>query len=134
MFLQEVPSALEIDDLVNLLPTNKAPGKDAVTAEGLREQLEYLRTPVGLFISTHFISLVRGLHTGASAVILADGFFSPRIQLHRGVRQGCPLAPVLFAIVTVPLINLLNQATAAGRLQALTLPGRSFIGYFSLCR
>ncbi|KAL3682519.1 hypothetical protein R1sor_000541 [Riccia sorocarpa] len=244
-FLQEEPSALELDDLVRLLPSNKAPGKDALTAEGLREQWSYIRTPIGVFVryfwgsgfmpscflesvirllpkvdspvtvgqwrpialltlhykivtkllalrlavllptlvpseqagfirtrssldnilslqlaheylkkqrqhaaflkldfekaydkvapqyllllldrlncGSKFISLVRELHTGASATILADGFFSPKIHLFRGVRQGCPLAPLLFVLLTVPLINLLKQAAVPGRLQALKL-------------
>ncbi|KAL3679550.1 hypothetical protein R1sor_022506 [Riccia sorocarpa] len=51
------------------------------------------------------------------ATVSAEGQVSFPFNLDSGVRQGCPLAPLLYAITTIPLINLFDQATAAGRLQ-----------------
>ncbi|KAL3679347.1 hypothetical protein R1sor_022303 [Riccia sorocarpa] len=47
---------------------------------------------------------------GATATIFADGYASSLIQIRSGVRQGCPLAPLLFAIATVPLIYSVHRA------------------------
>ncbi|KAL3678562.1 hypothetical protein R1sor_021518 [Riccia sorocarpa] len=69
-----------------------------------------------------FTNLVQGLLTGASATIYLDGQVSRTFAVNRGVRQGCPLAPLLFAISTIPLVNSLMQAARSGRIQALQLP------------
>jgi hypothetical protein len=47
-----------------------------------------------------FLRLVQGLILGATAKIHINGPFSAPIRLLRGVRQGDPLSPLLFAIST----------------------------------
>ncbi|KAL3683195.1 hypothetical protein R1sor_001217 [Riccia sorocarpa] len=246
LYLQENPSLREITEVVNLLPRNKAPGLDSLTADGLRKQWDYLATPVTGFIlyywdcqvmpsqhlqavlrllpkvddpvvfghwrpislltphyklvakilavrlatilplvvpcqqtgfvkgrstldnilclqliheylkshrqhavflkldfakaydklaqqylwllmdklncGTRFIRLVKGLHVCASAKILAGGQFSTQISISRGVRQGCPLAPLLFALASIPLVSMLQAAADRGSIKAVRLP------------
>ncbi|KAL3675515.1 hypothetical protein R1sor_025463 [Riccia sorocarpa] len=71
--------------------------------------------------STQFINLVRGLTIGATATIHLHGQFSLPINLNRGVRQGCCLAPLLFAIITIPVILRLQAAADSGHIKALHL-------------
>ncbi|KAL3676461.1 hypothetical protein R1sor_026409 [Riccia sorocarpa] len=254
-FLQEEPTPHEIDDLVNLLPHNKSPGIDALSADGLRKIWHILRTPTSKFmlhfwetqlilsqfmeavicllpkvdfpvtigqwrpislLSLHykllakllalrlalllpsllppqqtgfiksrstldnilvlqltheylrshkqsaiflkldlekaydrvsiqylllllhrlncgplFIKLILALHTGATAKILADGEYSSKIHIHRGVRQGCPLARLLFAIATLPFISMLQSAVDSRQLQGVNL-GPEGVIYASL--
>lgn len=56
-----------------------------------------------------FIKLVRGLVEGASSKIHANGLFSNEIPDSKGVRQGCPLSPLLFAISSQPLMDFLDH-------------------------
>jgi hypothetical protein len=48
-----------------------------------------------------FIELVQGLVTSSIAKVHFNGWFTERFNLGRGVRQGCLLAPLLFALVTL---------------------------------
>ncbi|KAL3695157.1 hypothetical protein R1sor_008808 [Riccia sorocarpa] len=86
---------------------------------------EYLwQTMEAMNISEKFIRLTRGLVEGATSKLHINGFFSKEIILERGVRQGCPLAPLLFAIATQPLMLILREKEAAGKLQGLKIKGQ----------
>jgi hypothetical protein len=63
-----------------------------------------------LGITGKYLALVKGLVTGATAKIHINGIFSTAIPILRGVRQGDPLAPLLFAIYTQPLLAQLDKA------------------------
>jgi hypothetical protein len=49
--------------------------------------------------------------------------FTKRIPLERGVHQGCPLAPLLFALVTQPLMLILKAKLQTGKIQGLNVHG-----------
>ena len=46
-----------------------------------------------------FIGWVRKLYSNATSILNINGFFSDRIPLKRGVRQGCPLSALLYVLV-----------------------------------
>ncbi|KAL2624044.1 hypothetical protein R1flu_008289 [Riccia fluitans] len=48
--------------------------------------------------------------TNAKTLVHINGAFTPSFMLQCGVRQGCPLAPMLYALNTIPLMGLLKQA------------------------
>jgi len=52
-----------------------------------------------------FCSWVRGILGNVSAVVLVNGDLIEDLPITRSVRQGCPLALVLFALVTEPLVR-----------------------------
>ena len=56
-----------------------------------------------------------------SRVILNRGVTSD-ISLTRSVRQGCPLSPLFFAIVTHPLLVMLSSLATNGDIVGLHLP------------
>ncbi|KAL3678729.1 hypothetical protein R1sor_021685 [Riccia sorocarpa] len=57
----------------------------------------------------------------ASATVHHDGDFTEDFAVTRGVRQGCPLAPFLFALSTEPLMRLLQQAAEENRIQGIKI-------------
>jgi hypothetical protein len=49
-------------------------------------------------INEHLIALIKDLYTGTEACVVANGCESEWFQMHSGVRQGCPLSPLLFNV------------------------------------
>jgi exonuclease III len=87
-----------------------------------RVDFKYLWTTlekVGL--GGHFLKLVQGLVLGATAKVHINGLFTEEIPICRGVRQGDPLAPLLFAIATQPFITYLDAQIQSKRLPTVFL-------------
>ncbi|KAL3682477.1 hypothetical protein R1sor_000499 [Riccia sorocarpa] len=70
-----------------------------------------------------FIARIRGLMTGGTSKVHVNQAFTSAIKIKRGVRQGCPLAPLLFALSTQPLMCILRVEEEKGSLRGITLPG-----------
>ncbi|KAL3692814.1 hypothetical protein R1sor_006465 [Riccia sorocarpa] len=58
-----------------------------------------------------FIARIRGLMTGGTSKLHVNQAFTSSIKIKRGVRQGCPLAPLLFALSTQPVSRSLKGLT-----------------------
>ena len=50
-------------------------------------------------IGENFIKWVTTIYSNATTLININGFFTERIPLKRGVRQGCPLSSLLYVMV-----------------------------------
>ncbi|KAL3688832.1 hypothetical protein R1sor_015141 [Riccia sorocarpa] len=70
---------------------------------------------------TKFIELAQGLVEGSVSKLHMNGTFSEEINIECGVKQGCPLAPLLFAISTQPLMLILRKRESEGSLKGLAL-------------
>ena len=69
-----------------------------------------------------FLDWVRLFYTGVQSAVKVNGHLSSFFSLSRGVRQGCPLSPLLYVLVAEVLaVNI----RANPRIKGLTLPGRS---------
>ncbi|MCO5614304.1 hypothetical protein L7F22_068582 [Adiantum nelumboides] len=78
-----------------------------------------------------FLGMVKTLFQNASASIQVNGYISDSFQLVRSIRQGCPLAPLLFAIATDPLLRNLDLQLQRQAIKPLPLPqGQSFLAQF----
>ncbi|KAL3692001.1 hypothetical protein R1sor_005652 [Riccia sorocarpa] len=80
-------------------------------------------TLTAIGISQNNIRRIQGLVQGGAAQVHVNGRFTRRFEVTRGVRQGCPLAPLLFAIATQPLMRLLREEEANGRLRGVNYGG-----------
>ena len=66
-----------------------------------------------------FCKWVQTLYTGVQSSVIVNGFLSKFFNLHRGVRQGCPLSPLLYVLVAETLAAALK---ACPRIKGLSLP------------
>ena len=71
--------------------------------------------------SPEFIHLTRGLTEGSFSKVHFIGLFTNKFPLQRGVKQGCPLAPLLYALSTQPLMLLLKSRLASGQIQGVDI-------------
>ncbi|KAL3698494.1 hypothetical protein R1sor_012570 [Riccia sorocarpa] len=86
------------------------------------------RTLERLGFDRQFVQLIQGFAWAGSARVHVNGAFSTEIKVERGVRQGCPLAPLLFALCSQSFMLLLRRAESEGRLKGLQIePGRSVL-------
>eukprot|EP00253_Pinus_taeda_P002838 PITA_02838 len=70
--------------------------------------LRLLLTHLGFNYS--FISWIMGCISNVSFVVLINGAASPFFKSQRGLRQGCPLSPLLFLLVAEGLSRLIHKA------------------------
>lgn len=63
-----------------------------------------------------FLTLVKGLLEHAISKVHVNGRFTNEITLTKGVRQGCPLSPILSALSMQPLMDYIDHALRTGRL------------------
>ncbi|KAL3692069.1 hypothetical protein R1sor_005720 [Riccia sorocarpa] len=75
--------------------------------------------------SDKFISVVKALQEDAESSLLFNGRVLPPFLIGKGVssgvRQGCPLSPLLFVIATCPLIAAIKSENANRRIRPVDL-------------
>ena len=71
----------------------------------------------------NFIKGVHCLLGNARTLVSLNGSLSPAITLRRSIRQGCPLAPLLFVIVADALGWLIQDSLSAGLIKGVPVPG-----------
>lgn len=55
------------------------------------------------------IKIIKETYIGSTTRIETDGKVSSTLFIHKGVRQGCPLSPLLFNLCLEPLIRRINN-------------------------
>lgn len=65
-----------------------------------------------------FRKWVELMYSDPSATVLTNGIMSPQIRLNRGVRQGSPLSPLIFALFLEPLAIALRTNLVIQGVQA----------------
>ncbi|CAI5481924.1 unnamed protein product [Closterium sp. Yama58-4] len=70
---------------------------DTIARPYLFETLRKLGAP------EQFVKWTEGLHRGSGTTIAINGWIGDQVEMQRGVRQGCPLAPYLFLCALEPL-------------------------------
>lgn len=61
-----------------------------------------------------FGELLRELYENLSSDLLINGVVQAEIAIHRGVRQGCPLSPLVFVFDLDPYIRVLVEKPKLG--------------------
>lgn len=60
------------------------------------------------------------VYTDIHSSVLNNGWLSATIKLERGVRQGCPLSPLLYCLVAETLGQAIRRDDS---IQGITIPG-----------
>jgi hypothetical protein len=87
-----------------------------------RVDFEYLWKTIELMgLGNTFLKLVKGLVIGAKARIIVNGLYTEKTNIKWGVRQGDPLAPLLFPIFSQPLISYIDHQIATNQMPAIQI-------------
>ena len=82
---------------------------------------DYLFTCLEAFgFSKLFIDWIRTLYNNINSKVITNNFLSETFHIERGVRQGCPLSPLLKIIV---FETLLTQIINSPKINGLNIPG-----------
>ena len=74
-----------------------------------------------------FVDLVWRIHTGTTANYVVNGDHSAPLPVRSGIRQGCPLASLLFLLVLKMLGLALHQDPRLTGLSAPGSPGKTHL-------
>lgn len=66
--------------------------------------------------------MVRTLFTNASTHLLLKGKECSSFTVHRSIRQGCLLAPLLYVVIIEPLMAVYLRETTLGLIRILPGP------------
>ncbi|KAK8764583.1 hypothetical protein V5799_032808 [Amblyomma americanum] len=81
-----------------LLSLHQKKAFDRLCHSYLFRQLKHARLNAG------FISMTRALYAALRVAVIDQGRVSEQFSVTRGVRQGCPLSPLLYVIAIEPLL------------------------------
>ncbi|KAL3689203.1 hypothetical protein R1sor_015512 [Riccia sorocarpa] len=74
-----------------------------------------------LGFSQFFINIIASITEGGFARVLVNSRVTPDFPIANGVCQGCPLAPLLFVLITSSLIWHAEDESSRGRIKRLSL-------------
>lgn len=76
---------------------------DTIPKKGLLEILKFYNFPIKI------INLINNIYTDTNTRVWTNNQFTNTIAIERGVRQGCPLSPLLFSIFLNPLLFWIQE-------------------------
>ena len=92
---------------------------DSISHTTIFKVLEHLKFPA------RYIELIKGMISGSTARVRNGDLLTDFYDVDRGVKQGCPLSPLLFALVIEPLAHRIRNETIGAPLgtikQAISL-------------
>ena len=82
----------------------------------------YIHTmPTHIGFGIYFIRWIMSCITTVSFSVLINGVASPFFHVERGLRQGCPMSPLLLLLVAEGLSRSLREAKRLGSLKSIRI-------------
>ena len=106
-----------------LLQLDLVKAYDSMRHQALLDTLAELGLPVD------FSTLVADSLTGLTGRIWLDTGLSPQFRVRRGIRQGCPLSPLLFAIALGLKMRVATHAAFGHTLSVTSIEVPSHLEY-----
>lgn len=85
--------------------------------------LEWLRFPA------QYIAALAFLHKDTTIRFLVNGLRSRKVEVTSGIRQGCPLAPIVFILALEPLYRLIDAEVGITGVKLCTASRTVMAGY-----
>eukprot|EP00253_Pinus_taeda_P011344 PITA_11344 len=89
--------------------------------------LRLLLTHLGFNYS--FINWIMGCISNVSFAVLINGAATPFFKSQRGLRQGCPLSPLLFLLVAEGLSRLIHNARRSNKIKGIEVAINLYISH-----
>ena len=82
-------------------------------------------------ITGDFLDCLKALYKNDSISCEVNGLNTRPIFLKRGLRQGCALSPMLFALYITCVGNKINESKEGFKIGIYTISGLLFAGYMT---
>jgi hypothetical protein len=76
---------------------------------------------IHLGFGLYFVNWIMACLNSVSFSILLNGSATYFFQAERGIRQGCPLSPLLFLLVAESISHFLTEAKVGGRFSGIKI-------------
>lgn len=100
-------------NLINVTQEHKLPALIiSLDAEKAFDRVEWkflFATLKKFNLGSKLIKLIKLLYSNPQATVTTNGLISKPFDIQRGTRQGCPLSPLLFALIIEPLAESVRQ-------------------------
>ena len=80
----------------------------------------------GFGFTGRFLSSLQAIYTGDSVQAVVNGMSSRQVYLRRGLRQGCSLSPMLFALYIAGLGEAIMVSSEGFRVGGIVVSGLLF--------
>ncbi|HYJ01232.1 MAG TPA: reverse transcriptase family protein, partial [Nitrososphaeraceae archaeon] len=77
--------------------------------------------------NTHFIDIISDICRGTTCNVILPYGLSNEINITRGVRQGCPLSPVLFIMYLEPIMLQIEESNRGYTINNRNIPGAAYV-------
>ena len=77
-------------------------------------------------LSSSTLDIIKNIYTGSTVRVKTDHGLTPPITITKGVKQGCPLSPILFNFIIEGALEAINHANQGYQMGETTVKSLTF--------